>query len=256
MNQTETKTNVIAKTMIPFIALANTLVNRFNGFKSIEEVQGPKLGMRFATISFRKPMKMRKFHRTEKNDMGKKLPNPFFGNVFEIGKISIDLNAIWENCVNNKADRQGENGSIGFEANKKRSNGIENYDGSRVVCHKIKDAIETFYLNYVVANYIGETKYVDGDNNPLDYADLAEYHQTKSYASKKHEADKHGLEVENDVQIRQMKFENITELAIFGVRYVPTESATEVVDVETPKMDITKVGTPYIELLPKVGQNR
>jgi len=240
MNETTTKTNVVASTMITFVALANTLVNRFNGFKSITEVQGNKLGMRFATISFRKPMKMRKFHRTAKNEQGKKLANPYHNNAFEVGKIRIDLNAIWENAVNNKADRQGENGSIGFEANKKRNNGIENYNGSRVVCHKIKEAIETFYLNYIVADYIGETKYVTADNQPIDYAELAEYHQKKSYESKKKEADKHGLEVENDVQIRQMKFENITALNIFGVQYIPTESATEVVEVETPKSAVAK----------------
>ena len=227
------KTNIVAKTMIPFKDLANTLVNRFNGFKSLEEEQGHKIGMRFATISFRKPMKMRKFHRSIVDDNGKKLKNPYIDNAFEVGKIRIDLNAIWENAVNNKANREGENGSIGFEANKRRSNGIENYNDSRVVCHKIKDGNETFYLNYIVADYIGETRYVNSNNETIEYSELAEYHQKKSYESKKKEADKHGLEVENDVQIRQMKFENITELAIFGVIFVPTESDTKVIDIET-----------------------
>lgn len=231
----ETKQKTIrAKTMLEHKPLACTIINRFNGFKSIEEIQGGKLGMRFATICFRKPMKMRKFHRTEKTADGKKLPNPHANNAFEVGKISIDLNAIWENCVNNKADRANETGNVGFEANKKRSNGIENYNDSRVICHKIKEEIETFYLNYIIAKYIGETIYVNGDGETLDYADLAEYHSTKSYASKKKEADKHGLEVENDVQIRQMKFENITTLSIFGVDYIPTDSATVKADTVTP----------------------
>jgi len=179
-------------------------------------------------------MKMRKFHRTEKNDAGKKLANPFINNAFEVGKIRIDVNAIWENCVNNKADRVAPEGSVGFEADKKRSNGILNYLDSRVVCHKIKNAIETFYLNYIVADYIGETVYENADGETLDYADLAEYHQKKSFVSLKKEADKHGLEVETDVQIRQMKFENITRLAIFGIDFVPIESATVVVDTKTP----------------------
>jgi hypothetical protein len=234
MNQTATKTRPI--TVLPFIALANLLVNRFNGLTSIFEPKGDKLGMRFATISFRKPMKMRKNHRTAKTADGKKVKNPFLENgVFEVGKIRIDVNAIWENAVNNKVGRLNDGEKGDFEADKKRSNGILNYLDSRVVCHKIKEQIQTFYLNYIVADYIGETKYEDADGNPLDYADLAEYHQVKSQASKQREADKHGLEVEKDVQIRQMKFENITTLSIFGVDYVPQDTAVVKVDTVTPQ---------------------
>lgn len=225
-----TKKAVRPSTRLSHEKMANTLVNRFNGLVAIDEKQGSKIGMRFATISFRKPMKMRKFHRTIKGDDNKKLPNPFLENgVFEVGKIRIDVNAIWENCVNNKADRVAPEGSVDFEANKKRSNGIENYNDSRVICHKIKDEVETFYLNYIAADYIGETTYVNSDNESLDYADLAEYHSKKSFDSKKKEADKHGLTVETDVQIRQMKFENISALAIFGIDFVPYESAEGVV---------------------------
>ena len=235
----KTKTAVIAKTLISFIALANTLVNRFNGFVAIDEKQGDKLGKRWAYISFRKPMKMRKFHRTEKNNMGKKLANPFLNNVFEVGKIKLDLNTIWENMVRIKADKVGEQSSVGFVPNKTRNNGILNYMDSRVVCHKIKEEIETFYLNYVVAEYVGETKYVNADNEPLDYADVSEYHAKKSIKSLQKEATKHGLTVKTDVQIRQMKFENISELAIFGVHYVPSESATEVIESSTPVSAVT-----------------
>ena len=236
METTVTKTKTARPiAVLTFLALANTLVNRFKGFISMTEPQRNKVGMRFATISFKKPMKMRKFHRTEKDANGKKVKNPFLENgVFEVGKIRIDLNAIWENAVNNKADRVGEQGSVDFEADKKRSNGIQNYLDSRVVCHLQKQDKETFYLNYIVAEYIGETQYVDGDGNSLDYADLAEYHQKPSIESRQKEADKHGLTVETDVQIRQMKFDNITKLSIFGTDYVPQESATNVVDNKTP----------------------
>lgn len=229
------KTETVAITRLDHKALANTLVNRFNGFKGITEEKGHKVGMRFATIAFRKPMKMRKKHRTEKDENGKKLANPFLEKgVFEVGKIRIDVNAIWENAVNNKADRVTPEGSVEFEAQKKRTNGIQNYLDSRVVCHKDKDGKETFYLNYIVADYLGETVYENCDGERLDYADLEEYHQKKSYDSKKREADKHGLEVEEDVQIRQMKFDNITMLSIFGLHFVPTTSATVVVEKESP----------------------
>lgn len=232
---TETKTATARPiSMLNHVQLANTLVNRFNGFTDLTAEQKGKIGMRFASISFRKPMKMRKFHRTEKNALGKKLANPHLNNVFEVGCIGIQENAIWENCVNNTAERKGENGKVDFEANKTRNNGILNYNDSRVVCHKVKEEIETFYLNYIVHNYIGETTYVNSDNEPLDYADVAEYHQKKSTASLQKEADKHGLDIENDVQIRQMKFENITKLSIFGTDFVPQESATVVVDTKSP----------------------
>ena len=231
---TKTTTKTRPMTILPFLALANLLVNRFNGFTSIIEEQGDKLGMRFATISFKKPMKMRKFHRTAKDENGKKVKNPFLEKgVFEVGKIRIDLNAIWENAVNNKAER--ENGEKGdFVADKKRSNGIQNYLDSRVVCHLKKEDKETFYLNYIVAEYLGETTYEDKDGNTLEYDKLAEYHQKPSMESRQKEADKHGLTVETDKQIRQMKFENITTLSIFGVDYVPRESAVVKVDTNTP----------------------
>lgn len=222
-------------TRLTHLQLANTLVNRFKGFVAIDEEIGSKIGKRFASISFRKPMKMRKNHRTERDDNNKKVVNPFLEKgVFEVGKLLLDLNAIWENSVNNKADRVAPEGSVGYVANEKRSNGILNYCDSRVVCHKEKDGIETFYVNYIVGYYIGDTVYVDGDGETLNYADLAEYHQKTSYNSKKKEADKHGLSVDNDVQIRQMKMENITMLSIFGVDYVPTESATVKVDTKSP----------------------
>jgi hypothetical protein len=232
------KSDVRPISRLSHLQLAHSIVNLFNGFSSLDEKQKGKIGACFASISFRKPMKMRKFHRTEKGENGKKLPNPFLNNVFEVGCIAIKENTIWENVVNNMADRINETGNVGFVANKKRSNGILNFLDSRVVCHKVKEEIETFYLNYVVNHYVGETVYVNGDNETLDYADIAEYHQTKSRASLQKEATKHGLTVEEDVQIRQMKFENITTLSIFGTDFVPFESAegeAEVVDTKTPQ---------------------
>jgi hypothetical protein len=239
MENTTTKTDVTPISIIAHEALANTLVNRFNGFKALDEKQTGKLGKLWAYIDFKKPMKMRKFHRTAKNADNKKLANPFIDNVFEVGRIKLDLNAIWENMVKIKADKVGENGEVGFVPKKTRNNGILNYLDSRVVCHKVKEEIETFYLNYIVADYVGKTEYVNSDNETLDYADVAEYHQTKSRVSLQKEADKHGLTVETDVKIRQMKFENITELAIFGVHYVPQVSATEVVESSTPVSAVT-----------------
>lgn len=240
--ETATKTATARPiSMLNHNQLANTLVNRFNGFVAITEPKGDKLGKRWAYINYRKPMKMRKFHRTEKTAEQKKLANPFLNNVFEVGIIKLDLNTIWENMVRIKAEKVGEKGDIGFVPNKTRNNGILNYLDSRVVCHKIKEEIETFYLNYIPAEYVGETTYVNSDNEPIDYADVAEYHQKKSTASKEKEAAKHGLKVENDVQIRQMKFENITKLSIFGTDYVPTISATTIVDTKSPVSVPTKI---------------
>jgi len=222
METTKTKTTQTTQTVekTPIVklsqkGLANTLVNKFNGFQSLEEEQGRKIGMIFATIGFNKPMKMRKFHRTEKTENGKKLPNPY-KEIREVGKLQVEFNGIWQNKVDN-VQKRVDGIDTGFKANEKRSNGIENYNDSRVVCFHPK--FDRFYLNYIVKEYLGDTVYLDDDFNKVDYADVAEYHQKPSKESKEKEAEKHGVTVEQDAQIRQIKFDNIVFIRIFGVEY-------------------------------------
>jgi len=198
--------------------LANFLVNSFNGIISVWEEQGAKLGSVFATIQFRKPMKMRKFHRIAKTADGKKMKNPYLENVFEVGKVLINFNYIWENVVDNQVKRT-DGIKTDWTPDKKRANGIENYKESRVVCIHPKKG--TFYLNYKVEKYLENTRYVDKDNNEYDYSEIQEYHQKPSRESKEKEALKHGLKIENDPQVRQMKFDNITLLSIFGFKFQP-----------------------------------
>ena len=187
--------------------LANQLIDKFDG-----------KGMVFGTIHFRKPMKMRKFHRTEKGDDGKKLNNPYVDNVFEVGTLQVEFNGDWQNKVDNVRDR--ENGvETEWVADKKRPNGIENYKDSKVVC--INSINNTFYLNYIVMKYVDSTIYVNKDNNILDYDNIKEYHQVKTTQNKLNEAMKHGLTTSTDPQIRQIKIENIESLRIFGVEYRP-----------------------------------
>lgn len=203
--------------------LANTLVNRFKGFKRLDQKQGNQLGKLWAVIAFKKPMKMRKYHSTEKGADGKKLRNPFWdfendeAKVFEVGKLQVEFNAIWQNKVANVRNRVG-GVDTGWKPDEVRSNGIENYCKSRVVCfHPNYEG--RFYLNYIVSKYLEETTYVNENGEPVNYDDVAEYHSTKSEESKQKEADKHGLTIEDDVQIRQIKFDNIRYLRIFGLEY-------------------------------------
>ena len=203
-----------ATRVVTYRQLASFLVNRFNGFKGLFEEQGDKVGFKWAYIYFRKPMKMRKNHRTEKVD-GKKKRNPHIDNVFELNYMKIDLNSIYENAI---ATMQAKTGAEqnGYEGQGYRNNGIENWNGSRVVCHKQMENAIRFYLNYYKAEYPCDTVYEDKDGNILDYADLAEYHSKASKESKQKQADKQNLTLEAYVCPKQMMFENIIMVSIFG----------------------------------------
>ena len=206
-----------ATRVITYTELANFLVNKFNGFKGLFEAKGDKVGFKWAYIYFRKPMKMRKNHRTEKVD-GKKLRNPHIDNAFELNYMKIDLNSIYENAI---ATMQAKTGAEknGYEGQGFRNNGIENWKGSRVVCWKQMENAIRFYLNYYKAEYPCDTVYEDKDGNILDYADLAEYHSKSSYDSKKKQADKQNWTVDTYVCPKQMMFENITMVSIFGEKF-------------------------------------
>ena len=200
---------------------ADFMVNRFNGIVSAYEETQKKVGAIFATMEYNRPIKMRKFHRTAKTADGKKVANPY-SVIYAIGKMSIQFNFIWQNKVDNKVERVGAE-KTDWKANDFRNNGIVNYGKSRVVCHKINEGIETFYLNYSPVSYIGDTVYKDKNGNVVNYSEIAEYIQTKSQASKENEAKKHGLKVEDDVQVRQMKIENITNVSIFQKNFQITK---------------------------------
>ena len=220
--KTETKTIDRAEVKVVTVKqIANFLVNRFNGIVSAFEATQNKVGAIFATIEYHKPIKMRKFHRTAKTADGKKVANPYSA-IFAVGKMTVQFNSIWENKVANQVERK-DGVKTDWTPDKKRSNGIENYLDSRVVCHKIKETVETFYLNYSPIEYLGKTVYVDENGTVVDYSEIAEYHQTKSKVSKENEAKKHGLTVETDVYIQQMKIENMTNVAIFKKNFKITK---------------------------------
>ena len=213
--------------IVPIKQLANFLVNRFNGIVSAYEKTQNKVGAIFATIEYNRSITMNKTHRTATTIDGKKVKNPYSA-IFASGKISVQFNSIWENKVTNQVKRK-DGVKTDWKPDEKRANNIVNYLNSRVVCHKIKDGIETFYLNYSPIAYIGEIVYKDENGNILNYSDIKGYMKKKSEASKKKEADKHGLKVEDDVQIRQMKIENITNVSIFGQHFQVSKE-----EVETP----------------------
>ena len=202
--------------------LAQFLVDKFNGFTSIFDNEQRKKGHLFGTIHFRKEMNMRATmpgengKRFAKDSNGKNIPNPFLldgKKVWERGKMTINLNSIYENTVANKQVRTGAEPSD-FEANKERANKIQNWRGSRVVC--VRPDLKRLYVNYYDAKYHTDTIYEDDNGNLLDYADLEIYHNKKSYESKEKQATRQGLTVETMVEPRQMKFDSIEMISIFG----------------------------------------
>ncbi len=132
----------------------------------------------------------------------------------------------WQSIVDRRR-RKVWGVETGWQANKKRANGIENFsEDSTVVCKKVLKSGETrFYINYLVLRYLTERTVTDsqGREIDMDYLDgfLKTPRETKRQA-REMEAEKHGMESRFDPQIRQMKMSNIRELRIAGRVYIPT----------------------------------
>jgi hypothetical protein len=250
--ETVTKTGQIRKANVvyrlPHSVLANELVNRFKGVQPIilieitdehgkliiGEDELKKRGATFATALVERDLSgsMRATHREtgEDNPFKKTKQGAQTHKAIEKYTIQYLLNCIWQNVVDNKRDRVG-GVDTAWQANEKRSNGIENYRDSRVVCHKIKDDKETFYFNYIVLRYLTDRIIVDEEGRELDKAYVEGFmsqSKEQKQASRENEAEKHGIAVGFDPQIRQMKLSNISEIRVFGYTFQPTESIATV----------------------------
>ncbi len=261
MNKTETKT---AKTVVNPITrptshkmLGDAIVNQFMGIAPIDltdemgrvlsETELKKKGCVFATIHVSRNLgksKMKATHRVtgEVNPFvvtgrGKNKNQPTMMAI-ETYKVQVLLNCIWQNVVDNKVEKT-EGIKTGWVANKTKTNRIGLLDKDcRVVGYKEKDGEETFYTNYIIFKYLSKRVVKDEHGRELD-AEWLDGFATKSkdqkQESEKREALKHGLSVKDDPKYRNMKFENIRFISMFGTDYVPMESAEgEVVDTKTP----------------------
>jgi len=228
---------------LPHNVMGTEIVNKFagkaplilveltdeNGRIITNENELTKRGATFGTIVVERDLSggMVKKHRETGED------NPFIDTKIsrttktatERYSAQVMLNCIWQNVVDNKREKT-EGTETGFQAKEERVNGIVNYLDSRVICHKVKDENETFYLNYVVLRYVTERTVTDENGNDIDIEYLNGFlSKTKAQKdrSRQREADKHGIELEFDPQIRQMKFENIKELRVFNSIFIPSD---------------------------------
>jgi hypothetical protein len=130
----------------------------------------------------------------------------------------------WQAIVDRRRAKHG-GVETGWKASESRANGIQNSSSdSTVVCEKIiqKTAETRYYVNYLVLRYLTKRVVIDGATGADITEEVSQFVSDKT-ASREREAEKHGIEVDLDPQIRQMKFSNIAELAIEGRVYIPTE---------------------------------
>jgi len=130
----------------------------------------------------------------------------------------------WQAIVDRRRTKHGGT-ETGWKASASRSNGIENSSSdSTVVCEKVIKKTEElrYYVNYLVLRYLTKRVVIDGATGADITEEVSQFVADKT-ASREREAEKHGIEVDLDPQIRQMKFSNIEEIAIEGRVYIPTE---------------------------------
>lgn len=257
MSTTATKTaNPIVELSHRF--LGDLVVNRFMGIAaiSVDGLIGPngqvlseselkKKGVVFASITVNRNLadSMKAKHsiteevcpfRTTGRGSNKTQPTMV---AIEKYKIRVVLNGIWQNAVDNKVAKT-DGKKTEWKAGDERSNGILNYRDSRVICHKIKDGHETFYINYIVFDYLTKKVVVDAEGKEYDMEWLDGFmkqSREQKTTSRKVEADKHGLEVKFDPQIRQLKMKNVKFMTMFGNDYVPKESTMVIADAVVPQ---------------------
>ncbi len=224
--------------------IANSIVNDFNGVNRaflgeeiLDMAELKKRGCTFATIEVIKPVVTRAKHAItgDKNV-------PIF---FEKFTVEVLLNAIYGNTMN-KIIHSKYGSEYNYVPATTRTNKIENYRNSRVICHKKNDGEETFYVNYIVLRYISKRVFIDVDGNVIpesEYDYLDGFKKTTREQKAKYAinnivnrcndlrawAMENGLdpsiisESDFDVNempsVRQVKFENIVELKLFGKVY-------------------------------------
>lgn len=226
-----TKTEQVVAVKLEHSVLANELANRYAGIEpfvavglidadgnfkmSDEELK--KRGCVFMTLQVNR--KMDKSNMLVK-DRETKESNPYIGQAWERYRVRIMTNCIWQNVVDNQRERT-DGSETGWQADKKRANRIENFRNCRAVGHKEKNGQTTFYINYVVREYLTKLTYVDKAGRELDKADVTRFVKRPSKISLQREADKHGIAVIHDPKNRNMKMANIQVIRVFKRAFLP-----------------------------------
>ena len=242
--------------------LGDAIVNQFMGIAAVDltdemgqvlsETELKKKGCVFATIHVSRNLgksKMKATHRVtgEINPFvitgrGKNKKQPTMMAI-ETYKVQVLLNTIWQNVVDNKVEKVGGE-KTDWKAGEQKTNriGLHNND-CRVIGYKEKDGEETFYTNYIIFKYLSKRVVKDEHGRELDAEWLDGFalkSKDQKVESEKREALKHGLSVKDDPKYRNMKFENIRFISMFGTDYIPFDSADgDKVDVAPPVSVVT-----------------
>lgn len=225
---------------MPYQVLGDELVNMFAGRPALSiDVLVDEQGKRITDIDALKKKGCVFAHLTVVRNLaneryclkkvkGTKDPNPLLSPDvvrLETYDAMVLLNIIWENKVEKLIEQH--DGNKEYKVKEYRSNKIENYKDSRVVCSKDDD----FYLNYVVHSYMDNRKIYDENGRELTPPELEElnglllasYRKEVKVKSAEQQAEKMGIPVEALPDIRQMRMENIGRIRVFERDFIPVE---------------------------------
>lgn len=154
---------------------------------------------RFVTITTETPVKMNKRN------------NPYHDNVTKRSTANVSVNFSYENVVNNRQEKEGNEGT--FVASERK--------WGQKVDNKLVSKTETNgdTKNYIALNYKSKPSNVEyfltSTGEPIDKSLFAEF-----IIVKKSNAAHQGVSVENEVIYRNVKLGNIKEMITDGVHYV------------------------------------
>ena len=135
----------------------------------------------------------------------RKTNNPHYGNVFKIADVNIQAGFHYINSVNNQLSREGKTP----DAEAKPRKWGQRIKGTPLVEHTNKAGEYRLYLE-AKCESVNSVKYVDGEGNAIDKADIAEWLQERSAKSSTQ------ANVENEIILRDYALDSIEWIAIDG----------------------------------------
>ena len=135
----------------------------------------------------------------------RKTGNPFDSNVFKVADVNIQAGFNYINSVNNQLAREGKTPAA---AAKPRKWG-QRIKGTPLVEHTNKAGEHRLYLE-AKCEKVNSVRYVDGEGNAIDKADLAEWLQERSAKSSTQ------ANVDKEIILRDYALDSIEWIAIDG----------------------------------------
>ena len=135
----------------------------------------------------------------------RKTGNPFYGNVFKVTDVQVQAGFHYINSVNNQLTREGKTA----DAEAKPRKWGQRIKGTPLVEHTNKAGEHRLYLE-AKCEKVNSVKYVDGEGNAIDKADLAEWLQDRPAKSSTQ------ANVDKEIILRDYALDSIEWIAIDG----------------------------------------